>query len=306
MPREVGWDSPWPSCKLIVSLSEKIWEEVIQSDWCKVRLIPGIVSESWSRLLKFTKNAHKCFFWPWWHQEVEVHEAMSARFFFFFYYVNCFSVSLLKCQSSSDKALDIVFNVMCILTSEAHIFLWNQNLCILLGCTNWLGLIGFSRLPCSHTKSLIFPLKPASSYVIATKNCWGQKVLKASYMCLSLPIPSTRPSCQLWLWQASRIQPPLISMATTLVQTTVTFHLQAVVPPSHSVSVLAPNSTWGEPEKLRGQTVHFLAGQCATLRKEVLRMCAFSGYLPACLPTFRSLLWCRLGSETVTSTLYKV
>jgi len=173
-----------------------------------------------------------------------------------FYYVKGFSVSLLKCQSSSDKALDIVFNVMCILTSEAHIFLWNQNLCILLGCTNWLGLLtfGFSHLPCSQTKSLIFPLKPALSYVIANENCWGQKILKASYLCPSLPIPSTSAFCWLCLWQASRTQPPLISMATTLVQITVTFHLQAVVPPSHSVSVLVPNSTWGESGKLRGHT----------------------------------------------------
>ena len=91
----------------------------------------------------------------------------------FFYYLKGFSVSLLKCQSSSDKALDIVFNVMYILTSAAHIFLWNQNLCILLGCTIWLGLIDFSL--CPQTKSLIFPLKPASSYLIATENYWGQK-----------------------------------------------------------------------------------------------------------------------------------
>ena len=113
-----------------------------------------------------------------------------------FYYVKGFSVSLLKCQSSSDKALDIVFNVMCILTSEAHIFLWNQNLCILLGCTNWLGLLtfGFSHLPCSQTKSLIFPLKSALSDVIANENCWGQKSWRHPTCVLlfpsHLPVPS--------------------------------------------------------------------------------------------------------------------
>lgn len=134
-------------------------------------------------------------------------------------------------------------------------------------------------------------------------------------------------------------------MATTLVQTTVTFHLQAVVPPSPSLFLSLPFTALGESPRNSEVSLCTLPVSVPTPRKEVLRMCAFSlpphvsplclmcssmplahwspatspccsssiqtsslssGCLPAYPPTFRSLLRHHLGSETVTSTLYKV
>lgn len=135
-------------------------------------------------------------------------------------------------------------------------------------------------------------------------------------------------------------------MATTLVQTTVTFHVQAVVPPSPSLFLSLPLTALGEsPRNSEVSLCPSLPVSVLTLRKEVLRMSAFSlpphvsplclmcssmplahwspatslccsssiqtsslssGYLPACPPAFRYLLRHHLGSETLTSTLYKV
>ena len=202
-----------------------------------------------------------------------------------------YSVSFLKCWSSPDKAPDIVFNVTCILTSAVQTSLWNQDLYTLPG-----DLIGIAYLPWPQTKSLIFPLKPASSYLIATGNGWGQKTLKVSWMPPSLPIPSAKTSCQLFFQQVSRTQPPLISMATILVQTTVAFHLQTVGPPSHSLLLSSPLTAPRESlRKMKSDCVLLCWTMCrhSLTKAEVLRMCDFS-LLPHVSPMSHVQLLCPL------------